>query len=420
MAQVSAISVGLALLLLAVVAVTVGVRDSDKTAARSAGGPVSVFVASLAYLVILAPVIAPSGITAASMLILIVIAAAPAIIGGLAHRFREGLSGQALRVFDSLGVIVAFALLVGILATIGQFVSLFGDVNRTVVVGVVGISIAGYLFTRGRESANRTSRWVLVMAFLVPVLLLVGGLFLGSPSTITDSLVPFTSVPLGSVSALVATIIVLSVVDPSIGRVVATSARPGKAALWGAVIAGAFAFVLSIGLILIFGGAFVAPTLQAFLLAAAPPVGIGVFIFIATLVLASVCDTQLATGSELVDRLAFVGRREVVTFGFAILAVVVAVLVPSPTAILAIAAILAAAVLGALMPALDRQTSDFNAFPGIFGGVAAAVVVSLLMGTGSVLTFRVATEVAILGAFLIGAAVSFTFAKSSRQPVAPA
>ena len=48
MATVTAICTGLALLVLALLAITAGIRNSDKREKRANGGPASIFVAALA------------------------------------------------------------------------------------------------------------------------------------------------------------------------------------------------------------------------------------------------------------------------------------------------------------------------------------------------------------------------------------
>lgn len=413
MATVTAISIGLALLILAVLAITVGVSKSDKAALRAKGGPTTIFVAALAYLIVLTPVITPAGITGVSMILLVVLGAGPAIIAGLIFRLREGLGERARLIYDAAGVIVSFALLTGILATAGDVLSLFGGVNRYLAVAAIGLGGAGYLYARGRESSTRTSRWTIVIAFIVPVLLLLLGAALGTPSTLANSMVPSTPVPLGTVGALLVAVLMVAMVDPTIGSALRASPKPGKAALWGAVITAAFALIFSLGLVLVFGGAFVAPTLQAFLLAAAPVIAIGYFMFMAAFVLASAGDSQLAAGSELAAEMTSPDRRRPITFVLVVLAIVVAMFIPATGQIFVIAAFIAAAAAGAVLPASRGDVRNLNPVPGVICGLVAGALFAAFIGVEAALAFRGATLVTLLVAFYVSAAVSMVFAKKA-------
>lgn len=419
MTIVTAICVGLALLVLALLAITAGIRNGDNRAQRANGGPTSMFVAALAYVVVLAPVVIPYGLVLATTLLLIVVIALPAISAGLAVKIRARLGDSAREVYDWAGVLVSFALLAGLLATAGSVISLMGGLNRMLVTAVIGLAAAGYLLAQGREAASRTSRWTLGFALVIPVILLLGGAVVSSPEVLVDSLVPYEPLPLGSAAALVLAVAACGVVDPSMGTVLRGSAKPGKAALWGAVIAAGFVLVFGLGLVLIYGGAFVAPTLQAFLLAAAPPLVIGYFLFFAVFVLASAADTQLAAGSEVAAERISPMKRRPITFVMVVLAIVLAGVVPAPGQILAIAATIAAAAFGAVLPAAAGKLPDLSATVGVAVGVVAAVIVAIALGITSALTFGTATAVCLIVAFVLSFVTSTIVGK--RQPAeAPA
>ena len=65
------------------------------SAKRANGGPASIFVAALAYVVVLAPVVMPYGLVLATALLLIVVIALPAIASGLAVKTRARLGDKA-------------------------------------------------------------------------------------------------------------------------------------------------------------------------------------------------------------------------------------------------------------------------------------------------------------------------------------
>ncbi len=411
MGLVTAVFVGLALLILAIVAVTAGTRASDKSAVRARGGPLSIFVASLAYAVVLAPVIAPEGFNLPSMVLFIVVVALPATVSGLFKRARARMGADGQRVLSLVGAIAAFALLVGVLASAGAVLSLMGGVNRLLVIAVIGLAIATYLLACGRLSSLRTSRWTVVMAFFIPALLLVGGALLGSPATIASPLVPSTELGIGTAFALVLSAGAMGFVDPAIGQVLKSVEIPSKTALWGAVISAVFVAVFSLGLILLYGGAFVAPSLQAFLLAAAPAVGIGFFLFFAVFVLASVADTELSAATEVGCELADSSKRQILTFGFAIAAIVIAMVLPATGQILVIASVIAAAAFGAGLPVFGGATINLAPTIPIVVGVVGGIVVALVMGIESTLAFDSSTAIGLVVAFLLSGATSLIAAK---------
>lgn len=411
MATTTAVFTGLALLILALLAITAGIRDSDKRAKRANGGPASIFVAALAYVIVLAPVVVPYGLVVATTLLLIVVVGLPAISSGLAVKTRAQLGDKARKVYDWAGVILAFALLAAILETAGSVLSLIGGLNRMLATAVLGLAGAGYLLAQGREAASRTSRWTIGIGFFIPVLLLLGGAVVGKPSTLADSLVPYEPLPLGTAAALVIATAACGFLDPSMGLVLRGAIKPGKAALWGAVIGGAFVVVFGIALILLYGGAFVAPTLQAFLIAAAPVMIIGYFMFSAAFVLASAADTQLAASSEVAAEATSLRRRRPITAVIVVLAILLAIFVPAPGQIFAVAATIVAAAVGAVVPAASGKMPELAALPGVIVGVAAGVVVAVIMGITSTLTFGTATAVALLAAFVLSLVTSLIVGK---------
>ena len=202
-----------------------------------------------------------------------------------------------------------------------------------------------------------TSRWTVAVAFIIPAILLLGGAVVSKPEVLIDSLVPYQALPLGTAAAFGARCWRVWIPRSSYGLDLRGSQKPGKAALWGAVIAAAFVLVFGLGLILLYGGAFVAPTLQAFLLAAAPALAIGYFMFFVVFVLASAADTQLAAASEVAAQDTSYRRRRPVTAAIIVLAILLAMFVPAPGQIFAVAATIAAAAFGAILPAVSGKAA---------------------------------------------------------------
>lgn len=419
MATATALSIGLALLVLALLATTAGSRNSGNRAARANGGAASVFIAALAYVIVVAPVVIPYGLVLATTLLLIVVVALPAIGAGLAVGVRDRLGTNARDVYDWAGVVVSVALLAGLLATAGSVLSLMGGVNRILVTVVIGVAGAGYLLARGRESASRTSRWAAGFAFAIPVLLLLLGAVVSKPTVIVDSLVPYEALPLASAAAIIIAVAVCTFLDPALGLVLRGSTKPGKSALWGAIIAGGFILIFGLALILVFGGAFVSPTLQAFLLAAAPPVVVGFFLFFAVFVLTSASDTQLAAGTEVVAARMSPAKRRPTMGVIVLIAVVLAVVLPSPGQIFALAAIVAAAASGAVLPAVTGKQPELTASLSVAIGLVGAIVVAIVAGPATALTFGAPTVVCLIVSFVL-ATVSSLVLGARKSATAPA
>jgi len=412
----TALFTGLALLILAIVAVTTGSSGSEKSRVKAKGGPISAFVGAAAYLILFAPKFTEGGVSFTALLLLVVAVIIPPLVAGAAAGVRANLGDSARSVFDLASVIVAFTVLTGILATAGELLSLMGGVNRTIAIAAVGLCGAGYLLARGREASSRTSRWTLGFAVVIPVLLFVGGLALGSFATVTASLVPSTSMPLDNMLAVLLVAAACGFVDPALGLVMRGVDKPIKVSVWGAVIAGLFTLFFGLGLILFYGGAFVAPSLQAFLLAAAPPVLIGFFLFFAVFVIASISDSQLAAGSEVASEITTPDKRRPITAVLALVAVVLAILVPAPLQILVIGATVAAAAIGAVLPAMKGDVPGLNALPGVLVGIVGAVVVDLIMGVGKALDLTGATAVSLIVALVLSAVTSLIVGRKAATP----
>ena len=209
------------------------------------------------------------------------------------------------------------------------------------VTAVINLAGAGYLLAQGQEAASRTSRWTVAVAFIIPAIPLLGGAVVSKPEVLIDSLVPYQALPLGTAAAG-ARCWRVWIPRSSYGLDLAWFAEAlAKRRFGGAVIAAAFVLVFGLGLILLYGGAFVAPTLQAFLLAAAPALAIGYFMFFVVFVLASAADTQLAAASEVAAQDTSYRRRRPVTAAIIVLAILLAMFVPAPGQIFAVAATIA-------------------------------------------------------------------------------
>lgn len=417
MATASALAIGLALLILAVIAVSGKAKDTSKAVARANGGPVTVFTGSLAYVVVVAPFIANHGI-AASTAILLVVAVLPPLFGQLGARVRDRLPEDAKRTYDAAGVVVAFVLLFGLISAAGSVFSLIGGLNRVVACAAVGLAIAGYLLARGRAGANRTSRWGIGFAVALPVVFVVVGLVTNQTSVIFSPLVPYDRVPFATGIAVIICVLMMGFVDPAISGTLRTSANPGRTALWGAVISALFVALFAIALAMVFGGAFVGPSLQAFLVAATGTAGIAFFMFLVAMVLIPTADTQLAAAADSVEHMAPAASKVVVTFGLAVVAAIVAMLVVANGQVFVSGALIAASAVGALLPAWLGKTSNYPTAPGVVVGVVVAIIVGVIMSVSDLISFSSATVIALILAFVFAAITSALLGRKTAAAVA--
>lgn len=402
----SALGVSIALLLAALLAITAGMRGSDKSTRRADGGPLSVFTAGLAYLIVLAPRMSIGGITFFATVLLIVIVALPSVIAAVSLGLRDRLNDQGELLFDLAGVVVSFVLLVGILAAAGSVLSLFGDLNRLLATAALGVCVTGFLLACGRRGAHRTSRYVIGSGVLALLIFAIGAV-VGNPASFFSPSVPSTPLPLAAVAALLLAVIAMGFFDPAAALPLRSAASPGRTALIGTGVLVAFLMVLLAGTNLIYGGALVGPSLQFMTpFAIIPVAALGVVTFIVTFIFAGTADSMLASGAEVAAGQLGENRKNPITVVLGIAAVILAMFVPAPIQIFTVGALFAAAAIGALLPVLFRPAQQLRPLVGAIVGFVLALAVSGVLGIDDALSFNSSTAIALLTAAVAGAVVS--------------
>lgn len=411
-----AIGISAALLVAALLAVTAGARGTASSIARERGGPLTIFTAGFAYLVVLLPVVTSGGLNLAMLLLLICAVILPALVALGTRGMRARLAPRGAAIFDSVGLVIAFALLIGQLAVAGAVLSLLGDVNRIFATAAVGIACACYLLARGRAGAARTSRWAIGPAALA-VLVLAIGFVVGTPGTLTVPLVPSEPLPALAGLALLLGTAAAGVFDPVLHLTLRDSARPGRAVVIGIVVLAGFMLVCGVGALLIFGGAMEAPSLQFLtVFAVFPAAGVGILMVIVTFLLASTTDSLLAAAADVSAERVVPARDRIVTVILAAAAVIIAVLAPDPVAALALGSIICAAGAGGLLPGLRTAAGPQHLWPGVVAGLAAAISEAVFLGFTTTLAFTGATAAAIVTAAVVAAVVSVIVAAVARSP----
>ena len=236
---------------------------------------------------------------------------------------------------------------------------------------------------RGTARAGRWLFWGLVV-LAVPVVL--AGAYLGRPGDLGAPVVPVESLTVAGYAALAVSVAALGLLDPALGPYLAASSGRGRG--WGLVLVAAFVLLLGLGLLLVFGGAVIAPSLAFFILPAnlgAVPGGLAVGLFIVTFLLAT-CVAGLLAGA--VDRVAGetdggdgARRRVAWAAGMGAVALLVAVLPTTAQLILLGTALLAVAAAVALLlpvPLAGRRWSPRIGFAaGVVTAVAGFVLVAV-------------------------------------------
>jgi len=396
----AAVGFVVAMLVAVLLTATAGTGRSDRSRVRAAGGPLTLFGGVTVYLFVLLPIFSEPGITLRSLLLLIVAVVLPVLVARWVQLPTGARAGRRGTLRDAIGGVVAFALLAGQLAIAGAIMSLFGGVSRMLATGAFGIACAGYLLGSGRTGSIRTSRYAVVGAAIAVVILVIG-LVLGSPATITTPLVSSTPMPVGTMVAVLLSVVLLGVFDPNLRSALTVPARSGRALVVGTILAAGAVLALGIGGILFFGGVMQAPNLEIMtVFAVLPPLGIMVMMLVVTFLLASNVDGLLSAGAQSLTGAGDPGEVRPATVVLALVAIVVAVLVPNPTLFLVLAAVVAAASVGALAPAWRRRDQR-NPWPSFVAGSVGAIIVGVVLGTDEVVGMTGTTAIVLVVAAVI-------------------
>lgn len=402
MAIASALGATAALLIAALLAMT-GHGDTKRAASRHSSGPLTLFAAGLAYLLILMPALTVNGMTLPTLVVLFIVVIAP-IVAGLATRtLRQSLTGQAAQLAAVANVAVCLGLVSALLAVGGNVLALIGGLNRIVAIAVLAIGVASYLIATGRIGTHRTSRWALAPMLFALVIFLAGA-FIGSPEDLVSPQVPFQPLGVGSVVALLLASGAVGVFDPIITLTLRDSRRPARNALIGAGVLASLVAAFGLGMLLIYGGALTAPSVQVFLpFAASPKAAFGLTAFVIVFLVAATADGLLAAGTETAEHLNAPGSRAGLTLALAAAGALIAIIWARPESIFALIAMLGAAALGAAAIAWKRP-AEAGSWAGFAAGVIAAAAAAFGVGFDAVLSLTGSTALVLAVAFACSAA----------------
>lgn len=243
-------------LLLAIVAVY-RTRGPVKAGSLRRAGMAAVLV----YVVIAAPILVQTGLTWWGLLVLLVLAALP-VVGMLAAKGRsseQGVAGQWARLLVGVGLCAAM------LIAAGQTLSLVSLLDPRMLVVVIAV-VTGLLVAQDALAASGRIGSLAMWLMIVPVLICLAlGFLLGDPGQAVSPIIEVTGPSPWTILALAVGFLVLGWADAGLA---ASHQRGGWSPV--RVLGGAFAIVIliAVGLLMFFGGAILAPSMQFFVVPA--------------------------------------------------------------------------------------------------------------------------------------------------------
>ena len=280
----------------AVVGITVGLLLAVLAVYRTAKAPSAGvlarggMIAVLLYGIVAAGVLVTEGLTFVGMVLLLVMLCLP--VAGMLFAGRgprvTGPPAEVARAIVSVGLAAAM------LIAAAQTLSLLSLVDPRTLVVVLAVVTGLLVAVEGTRSSGRISSlavWLLIVPILISLAL---GFLLGNIGQAVSPIIVTSGLPLAVVVCLMVAFLVLGTADAAL----AASNRIGD---WSPVrvLGGVFLVVLLIvfGLLMFFGGAVVAPSVQFFVVPAnidALPGLAGVLLAVLTLLFAAVVANALA------------------------------------------------------------------------------------------------------------------------------
>ncbi len=327
--------------------------------------------------------------------------------------------GTAANISRTVRGIVALILAAALLALVAHMLSLIGWV--LIPAAVIALAVgAGAMAVLGSErGTSRVARWgywiTLVLSWLMAALgAVIGGAQLPSGFLAVDSL------PQGIYIAMALGVLALASVDPLLRQSVkgpGTGFPVGGFVLGIALIAGILAAPL-----LIFGGSFFVPSLSVFIGFGFMPAGaIGVFLALGSLAIITLIPCYIAVAGKMLAQVVRLdGTQEAhtddevegATAGSMIMAALVAgslaIAVSSPSVLVVVASLIAAAAGGA---ALSGIRPGLHVLASLFGAVVG-VIPAAFTGGVEFFAWNLATAIGIAVAAVAGAVTAVVLGRA--------
>ncbi len=429
----SAAAAGVAMLILATLAVTSGLRGRPAKT-----GIASVFTSTTAYVLIGVVLFTGSGLGIAGLLLLglvsLVPIAASAWLATMTQKSgrttvdqgRDDLeSGRRRKVLLVASIASGLGLVTIQLTIAGRVLSLVGGVRPYAATIAIGGAVTVYLLATGLRASWRTSRWTMYVCAAIAAVIFVIGALVGGLSDIGSPVIPSQLPSTASIVSLFVAFAVAGAVDPALMRSLSGARSTVKSAVSGGAVTVAFTLAFGFGIMALYGGSFWAPTLQFFaLVVGVGVIGSAVLIFLFTLMIGSIVDGLIAAASEAATDMIADDEdrspiRRIVTVIFGIVAIAIATVAPPIDAVLIGGAIVAGS-LAAIWVIATLTAKLTNPAVAFATGVLGAIVVALIAGFGNVFRFDWASVIAIAVAVLLSGVATSILNVITGRHAAPA
>ena len=278
---------------------------------------------TLTYLLLFLPALASGGVGLRTWILFAVLMLLPLLAAHLVSGLR--LEGSTYRATSG---IVAMGLVAALLSAAGQTLSLLGRVNPIVATITIAVTSTVIAVAAGTSGAARVGRWLSWTVVVLVAATVAAGAYLGRPADLTDPVVTAQALPPTASVLLAMSMFVLGATDPSLRAYLHGASNRVVARTMGGLFT--LLLLLGLGLLLVFGGVFVAPSLAFFLV----PANLGVtpillvvamaiaafwFCFAVTSLLSGAAGEPTGESGNANSRLAWAGGVGLLALGIALL-----------------------------------------------------------------------------------------------------
>lgn len=216
----------------------------------------------ITFALISVPLLTPNGMTVVGLVGLLVIMGLGLLGATMAARYRQGTSAQPAKYVQAL---VSTGLAAALLIASAQTLSLVSRVDPRVLVLVLGVLAAVLVTGQGLVSNARISSfamWLLLVPLVIAVAL---GLGLGNFSVVLSPIRLTETAPFAAVIAMAVVVFLLGWNDTSLAMTQRIGRwSPIRVLSWACVSV----LVIALGLLMFFGGAIFAPSMEFFVVPA--------------------------------------------------------------------------------------------------------------------------------------------------------
>lgn len=399
-------------LLPAVLGITFGLLLVAVAAYRSANAPRdgarhrAAATALLLYAVLAVPFFTRGGMTLLWLLVLLVVVVLTLVAASLSARREVALTAGQRAVSAAVGIALAALLLI----SAAQTISLLTRVDPRALVVVLSVVTGLVAGLQGLAAAGRlgsTAIWLLLFPVAVSLAL---GFLLGGFGEVASPIVPVDGPSVMVIAGLACALFVIAWADPGLGALSRPFAGQRRSVTVILVAALGVVVLIALGQLMFLGGSVLAPSMQFFVVPSnldIVPALIAVVLTVLTMVFAALVTISLAGVGALADG----GKAARWVLVATVIAALLALVDPGAERIIISASLIAAAYLGAH---LSGSRSD----RGLWAGVAAAVVGTVLLAVLGQLEFGLVSILVLAAVAVVAALVARTDQGSEvRTPV---